>query len=48
MPPDGASLSSEDVELPNSGAARGSLVKFLSGGETKPSKLDPKFSLNSH
>ncbi|CAJ1433934.1 unnamed protein product, partial [Effrenium voratum] len=36
LPADGATLSAEDVELPNSGAARGNLVKFALGGEVKP------------
>ncbi|CAJ1381327.1 unnamed protein product [Effrenium voratum] len=39
LPADGATLSAEDVELPNSGAARGNLVKFALGGEVKPLKL---------
>lgn len=39
VPADGSTLSAEDVELPNSGAARGSLVKFALGGEVKASKL---------
>jgi len=39
VPADGATLTSEDVELPNSGAARGNLVKFALGGEIKASKL---------
>lgn len=39
VPADGSTLTSEDVELPNSGAARGNLVKYALGGETKPTKL---------
>eukprot|EP00931_Biecheleriopsis_adriatica_P089751 TRINITY_DN63835_c0_g1_i1.p1 TRINITY_DN63835_c0_g1~~TRINITY_DN63835_c0_g1_i1.p1 ORF type:complete len:503 (-),score=88.46 TRINITY_DN63835_c0_g1_i1:44-1552(-) len=40
-PQDGATLSSEDVELPNSGPGRGNLVKFALGdsADVKPSKL---------